>query len=154
MGDLRIGRGWSGALHIVEVEVDTHTGKIRVLHVDGGFTIGVPHAPVLIRNQAHGGIIQAIGLALYENQILDPHTGATLTSNMEDYRIPQLGDTPEITIHFHEPGWEHVHGGGVGIGEVSTLNTSAAVANAVFNATGWRPNATPIRPDRLLEGLR
>jgi len=84
----------------------------------------------------------------------DPQTGLTLTSNLEDYRIPQLGDTPEITIHFHEPGWEHVPGGGVGLGEVATISPAASVGNAIFNATGFRPTVLPVRPDRLLEGLR
>ena len=60
--------------------------------------------PVLARSQCEGSIIQGIGLALYEQQVLDPHTGLTLTANLEDYRIPQLGDTPEIDIHFHEDG--------------------------------------------------
>ncbi|MEM7091669.1 MAG: molybdopterin-dependent oxidoreductase [Actinomycetota bacterium] len=152
--NLQIGRGFSGAVHVSEVEVDTLTGKTRVLSVHGGLSIGVPHARQLAVSQCEGSIIQGIGLALYENQILDPHTGQTLTSNLEDYRIPQLGDTPEISIHFHEPGWEHVPGGGVGLGEVATISPAASVANAIFNATGWRPDVAPVRPDRLLEGLR
>ncbi|MEM7285830.1 MAG: molybdopterin cofactor-binding domain-containing protein [Actinomycetota bacterium] len=137
-----------------EVEVDTLTGKTRVLTVHGGLAIGIPHAPELARSQCEGSIIQGIGLALYENQILDPHTGLTLTSNLEDYRIPQLGDTPEITIHFHEDGWDRVPGGGVGLGEVATISPAASVGNAIHNATGWRPRVLPVRPDRLLEGLR
>ena len=154
MNNLQIGRGFSAAVHVSEVEVDTLTGKTRVLSVHGGLAIGVPHARELAVSQCAGSIIQGVGLALYENQILDPHTGLTLTSNLEDYRIPQLGDTPEITIHFHEPGWEHVPGGGVGLGEVATISPAASVGNAVFNATGWRPTHLPIRPDRVLEGLR
>jgi xanthine dehydrogenase YagR molybdenum-binding subunit len=106
------------------------------------------------RNQVEGSIIQGVGLALYEQQVLDPHTGLTLTSNLEDYRLPQLGDTPEMHIHFHEEGWDHVPGGGVGIGEVSTISQAASVGNAIFNATGWRPTHLPIRPDRVLEALR
>src|SRR5206468_1570162 len=88
MNDIQIGRGFTGALHITEVEVDTHTGKTRVLSVHGGIATGRPHVPELARSQCEGSIIQGIGLALYENQILDPHTGLTLTANLEDYRIP------------------------------------------------------------------
>lgn len=154
MNNIQIGRGFSGAVHVSEVEVDTRTGKTRVLSVHGGLAIGTPYAPQLATSQCEGSIIQGIGLALYENQILDPHTGQTLTANLEDYRIPQLGDIPEITIHFHEPGWDHVPGGGVGLGEVATISPAASVANAIFNATGWRPTDAPVRPDRLLEGLR
>ncbi len=151
---VQIGRGFSCAVHVSEVEVDTLTGTARVLSVHGGLGIGVPHVRQLAISQCEGSIIQGIGLALHEQQVLDPHTGLTLTSNLEDYRIPQLGDTPEITIHFHEGGWDHVPGGGVGLGEVATISPAASVANAVFNATGWRPTVAPIRPDRVLEGLR
>ena len=151
---VQIGRGFSAAVHVSEVEVDTLTGKTRVLSVHGGLAIGVPHARELAISQCEGSIIQGVGLALYENQILDPHTGLTLTSNLEDYRIPQLGDTPEISIHFHEGGWDHVPGGGVGLGEVATISPAASIGNAIHNATGWRPTALPVRPDRLLEGVR
>ena len=151
---LQVGRGFQGAVHVSEVEVDTLTGKVRVLSVHGGLAVGRIHSPVTARSQCEGSIIQGIGLALYEQQVIDPHTGLTLTSNLEDYRIPQLGDTPQITIHFHTEGWDHVPGGGVGLGEVATISPAASVGNAVFNATGWRPTALPIRPDRVLEGLR
>ena len=153
LSGVQIGHGFSGAVHVTEVEVDTLTGKTSVLTVHGGIAVGTVHAPQLAVSQCEGSIIQGIGLALYENQVLDPHTGLTLTSNLEDYRIPQLGDMPEITIHFHEPGWDHVPGGGVGLGEVATISPAASVANAIFNATGWRPTHAPIRPDRVLEGL-
>ncbi|WP_404390107.1 molybdopterin-dependent oxidoreductase [Humibacillus xanthopallidus] len=154
MGGIQIGRGFSAAVHISEVEVDTRTGRTRVLRVHGGIAVGRIHAPVLARSQCEGSVIQGIGLALYEQQVLDPHTGLTLTANLEDYRIPQLGDTPEIDIHFHEEGWDRVPGGGVGLGEVATISPAASVGNAIFNATGWRPLTLPVRPDRLLEGLR
>ena len=153
MGGIQVGRGFSAALHVSEVEVDTRTGRTRVLRVHGGIAVGRIHAPVLARSQCEGSIIQGIGLALYEQQVLDPHTGLTLTANLEDYRIPQLGDTPEIDIHFHEEGWDRVPGGGVGLGEVATISPAASVGNAIFNATGWRPLSLPVRPDRLLAGL-
>ncbi|HEV2373073.1 MAG TPA: molybdopterin-dependent oxidoreductase [Streptosporangiaceae bacterium] len=154
MGEIQVGRGFTAAVHVSEVEVDTHTGKTRVLSVYGGLAVGRPHVPELARSQCEGSVIQGIGLALYENQVLDPHTGLTLTANLEDYRIPQLGDTPEITIYFHEDGWDHVPGGGVGLGEVATISPAASIGNAIFNATGWRPVTLPVRPDRLLRGIR
>lgn len=152
--EMQGGRQMTGAVHVSEVEVDTRTGKTRVLSVHGGIAVGKIHAPDLARSQCEGSIIQGIGLALYENQILDPNTGLTLTANLEDYRIPQLGDTPEIEIHFHEEGWDHVPGGGVGLGEVATISPAASVGNAIFNATGWRPTTLPVRPDRLVEAMR
>jgi xanthine dehydrogenase YagR molybdenum-binding subunit len=77
-----------------------------------------------------------------------------LTDNLEDYRIPGIGDVPEIEVHFHQDGWRHVAGGGVGLGEVATIGVAASVGNAVRAATGWAPRDLPIRPDRLLEGIR
>jgi xanthine dehydrogenase YagR molybdenum-binding subunit len=59
-----------------------------------------------------------------------------------------------MQIHFDESGFEHVSGGGVGLGEVSTMAVAASLGNAIHNATGWRPYHLPVRPDRLLEGLR
>lgn len=61
---------------------------------------------------------------------------------------------PCCTIHFHEGGWDHVPGGAVGLGEVATIGVAASVGNAIYNATGWRPTELPVRPDRLLHGLR
>jgi xanthine dehydrogenase YagR molybdenum-binding subunit len=104
-------------------------------------------------SQCEGGIVQGIGYALYEQRHVDPLTGQVLTANLEDYRLPGIGDTPEITIHFHTEGWEHVNGGGVGLGEISTIGVAASIGNAVYNATGWRPYDLPIRPDRVLAGM-
>jgi xanthine dehydrogenase YagR molybdenum-binding subunit len=151
--NMQVGRGFSGAVHVSEVECDTFTGKTRVLRVFGGIAVGKIVMPVLARSQCEGAIVQGIGFALYEERRLDPHTGHVLSSNLEDYRIPQLGDTPEMDIYFHESGWDHVPGGGVGLGEIATIGVAASIGNAVFNATQWRPTELPIRPDRLLRGL-
>ena len=148
-----VGRGFTGAVHVMEVEVDTLLGSVRATRCWAGIAAGRMYAERPARNQAEGGVIQGVGYALYEQRRDDPHTGTVLSANLEDYRIPGIGDTPEITVHFHEEGWGHVTGGGVGIGEVSTVGVAAAVGNAVFDATGWRPRDLPIRPDRLLEGI-
>ncbi|MGB7449227.1 MAG: molybdopterin-dependent oxidoreductase [Ornithinimicrobium sp.] len=151
---IQAGRQFTGAVHVAEVEVDTVLGHTRVTRVWGGINVGKIHAPQPARSQAEGSIIQGVGFALYEEQRLDPHTGATLSSNLEDYRIPALGDTPEIDIHFDEQGWEHVPGGGVGLGEVATLGTAAAIGNAIRHATGRRPRHLPMTPARMIELLR
>ncbi len=150
---LAIGRGLSGAVHVTEVEVDTRLGKVRVTRAWGGIAIGRIYHEALARSQCEGAIIQGVGYALYEQRHIDPTTGIVLTDNLEDYRIPGIGDTPEIEIHFHQDGWDHVAGNGVGLGEVSTIGVAASVGNAIHAATGWRPYDLPIRPDRLLEGI-
>jgi xanthine dehydrogenase YagR molybdenum-binding subunit len=148
-----LGRGLSTAVHVTEVEVDTRLGRIRPLRVWGGIGVGHIYSPRLALSQCEGGIVQGIGYALYEQRHVDPLTGQVLTANLEDYRLPGIGDTPEITIHFHTEGWEHVNGGGVGLGEISTIAVAASIGNAVYNATGWRPYDLPIRPDRVLAGM-
>ncbi len=60
---------------------------------------------------------------------------------------------PEIDVHFHTEGWDHVPGRGVGLGEICTMAVAASIGNAVRHATGWRPHDLPIRPDLLLEGI-
>lgn len=153
MGGVAIGRGFTGSVQVAEVEVDTRLGRIRPLRVWSGVAAGRIHEERLARSQCEGAVVQGVGYALFEERRLDPATGRVLTDNLEDYRIPGIGDTPEITVHFHQEGFEHVPGGGVGLGEIATLPTAAALANAVHDATGWRPYDMPIRPDRLLEGL-
>ena len=147
---IRTGRGSTGAVYVAEVEVDTWLGHVRVGKVQAGLSVGRPQVPALARGQVEGSIIQGIGYALYEGRQLDAATGAVLTTGLEDYRIPGIADTPQIDIHFDEQGFEHVAGGGVGIGEIATLPVAAAVANAVHNATGRRAYDLPIRPDRLV----
>ncbi|MFA1540590.1 molybdopterin-dependent oxidoreductase [Actinomadura monticuli] len=148
-----IGRGFSGAVVVTEVEVDTLLGRVRPARVWCGIAAGHIYAPKPARNQCEGGVIQGIGYALFEQRQEDPATGTVLTANLEDYRIPGIADTPEIDVHFHTEGWDHVPGRGVGLGEICTMAVAASIGNAVRHATGWRPHDLPIRPDRLLEGI-
>jgi xanthine dehydrogenase YagR molybdenum-binding subunit len=150
--NIAVGAGVPSSVQVVEVEVDTWLGHVRVLNVHSGIAVGRLAAPELARNQAVGSIVQGIGYALYEARELDAR-GDVLTASLEDYRIPGIADTPEIDVHFDELGFDHVAGGGVGIGEVSTVPTAAAIANAVRHATGLRPYEIPLRPDRLLRLL-
>jgi xanthine dehydrogenase YagR molybdenum-binding subunit len=72
---------------------------------------------------------------------------------LEDYRIPGIGDTPEIEVYFYEGGFEKVKGGACGLSELSTVAVAPAIGNAIRHATGWRPTEIPIRPHRVLEGM-
>src|SRR5438445_7623156 len=152
--NLAIGAGVPSSVQVIEVEVDTWLGHVRVVNVHTGIAVGKIAAPALARSQAAGSVIQGIGYALYEAREIDGRTGETLSGGMEDYRIPGIADTPDIDVHFDEAGFDHVLGGGVGIGEVATVPTSPAVANAICNATGIRLTELPIRPDRLIAALK
>ena len=127
---------------------------VHVLNVHTGIAVGRIAAPALARSQAAGAVIQGIGYALYEAREVDSRTGDILSGGMEDYRIPGIADMPAIDVHFDEGGFDHVLGGSVGIGEVATVPTSPAIANAIHNATGIRLTELPIRPDRLVAALK
>src|SRR6266436_1942835 len=136
--NLAIGAGVPSSVQVIEVEVDTWLGHVRVLNVHTGIAVGKIAAPALAHSQAAGSVIQGIGYALYEAREIDARTGDTLSAGMEDYGIPGMADTPPIDVHFDEGGFDHVLGGSVGIGEVATVPTSPAIANAIRNATGIR----------------
>jgi xanthine dehydrogenase YagR molybdenum-binding subunit len=152
--NLAVGAGVPSSVQVIEVEVDTWLGHVRVLRVHTGIAVGKIAAPALARSQATGSVIQGLGYALYEARETDPHRGDILSGGMEDYRIPGISDTPEFDVHFDEGGFDHVLGGSVGIGEVATVPTSPALANAIRNATGVRLTEIPIRPDRLIAALK
>ena len=152
--NLAIGAGVPSSVQVIEVEVDTWLGHVRVLNVHTGIAVGKIAAPALARSQAAGSVIQGIGYALYEAREIDPRSGDVLSGGMEDYRIPGIADTPVIDVHFDEAGFDHVLGGSVGIGEVATVPTSPAIANAIRNAIGIRLTEIPIRPDRLIAALK
>ena len=133
--------------------MDTRLGKIRPLGVWKGIATGRIFVPILARSQVEGGIVQGLSYALYEERPLDPASGFNLAGNLEDYRIAGIGDVPPIDVFFLEEGFEEVRGGGVGLGELSTIGVAASVGNAVFDATGWRPLRTPITPQTVVEGV-
>ena len=151
--NLAVGAGVPSSVQVIEVEVDTWLGHVKVLNVHTGIAVGKLAAPALARSQAAGSIIQGIGYALYEAREVDPARGDILTAGLEDYRIPGIADTPNIEVHFDEGGFDHVLGGSVGIGEVATVPTSPAIANAIHNAIGVRAYEIPISPPRLLSIL-
>ena len=152
--NLAIGAGVPSSVQVIEVEVDTWLGHVRVLNAHTGIAVGKVAAPALARSQAAGAVIQGVGYALYEAREVDSRTGDVLSGGMEDYRIPGIADTPMIDVHFDQGGFDHVLGGSVGIGEVATVPTSPAIANAIHNATGVRLTELPIRPDRLIAALK
>ena len=151
---LAVGAGAPSSVQVIEVEVDTLLGRVRVIRAHSGIAVGKLAAPALARSQAAGAIVQGLGYALYEGREVDARTGAVLTVSLDDYRMPGIADMSPVDLYFDEGGFDHVQGGSVGIGEVATVPTSAAIANAVRNAIGVRPYEIPIRPDRLLHLLQ
>lgn len=150
---LRFGQHRSYGVYVIEVEVDTLLGKVRCTQVRGALRAGRIFVKSGARSQAYGGVIQGIGHALYEDRALCPTTGRILSRGLEDYRVPGIGDTPEIQVDFIEEGFEKAKQQGIGIAELCTVPVAGAIANAVYNATGWRPLKAPILPEDVLAGL-
>ncbi len=147
------GKYLSGAVQITEIEVDTLLGRVRPVNTWMALSVGRIYNPVLARSQVEGGIIQGASYALYEERRVDPRHGYLLTGGLEDYRVAGISDVGEIHVDFLPGGFENARGRGVGIGELCTLPALASISNAVWHATGWRPRALPLSPDRVLRGL-
>lgn len=140
----------TGALSLVSVEVDTRLGRVHPQKVWMGMSVGKITNPELATSQVYGAVVQSLGFTLTEERRYDPLTGSLLSIGLEDYRIPGIGDIPEIDVHFHEEGFEMMRGGACGLSEIATLPMPPALGNAVFNATGWRPTELPLTPRRLV----
>ncbi|MBK8914067.1 MAG: molybdopterin-dependent oxidoreductase [Phycisphaerales bacterium] len=144
------GKGGSEAVQFAEVEVDTHTGIVRVTKVVALQACGRPVNRLTAENQVIGGVIQGVSYALFEEKILDPVTGAMLNPNLEQYKILGPSDCPEIIPIL----WAEGDDLGVrAIGEPPVVPTAGAVANAIANAIGARVRSLPISPAKVLAAL-
>ncbi|MCP3802268.1 xanthine dehydrogenase family protein molybdopterin-binding subunit [Allokutzneria sp. A3M-2-11 16] len=137
--------------HFTEVRIDRDLPRVRVVRhlavIDCGIVLNTKTA----RNQAQGGIIGSIGVALMEELRQDPVSGRALAPALTDYHVPVNADIGQIDVHFvNKPDHNSNPLGAKGLGEICSIGVSAAVANAVFNATGRRIRDLPITPRRLL----
>ena len=153
MGDAAIGRMGLGGVQFAEVTVDTETGRVHVERVVAVHDCGRPMNPRQIESQVHGGILQGISYALFEERILDRHTGQMLNPNLEQYKILRARETPAIEVHVLENYQGNSATDAYGIAEPSIIATAPAVANAVYNAIGVRLRVLPMSPAALLTAL-
>ncbi len=138
----------------VEVRVDADTGEVRVPRALGMFACGRILNPMTARSQFIGGMTMGISMALFEESILDPVAGAYVTRDLAMYHVPTNADVGEIDIGWVDEEDLHVSPmGAKGIGEIGIVGTAAAVANAVYNATGLRLRDLPITPAKLVGRL-
>jgi xanthine dehydrogenase YagR molybdenum-binding subunit len=137
--------------HLVEVNVDPDLGEVRVRRYVGAFAGGRIVNAKTARSQYIGGIVYGLGMALTEESEIDPHTGRVANANIAEYLVPVHADVPDITIiEVPEPDSVFNPLGVKGIGELPMVGAAAAVANAVYHATGKRIRDLPIRPDKLI----
>jgi len=134
-----------------EVAVDSESCEIRVRRMVGAYAAGRIVNPRLARSQCIGGIVGGIGMALLEETRLDERDGRIVTGTLAEYLVPVNLDVPDIEILLLDEEDRHVNPLGVkGIGEIGLIGVAAALANAVFHATGRRVRTLPITLEQLL----
>ncbi len=127
------------------------TREVRVPRVVSAFTAGTIINPVTAHSQYMAGVIWGLSSALHEGTEIDPVSARIINNNLADYMVPVNADLPSIEIIMVPENDERVNPLGVkGIGEIGIVGVNAAVANAVFNATGKRVRDLPIRAEALL----
>lgn len=142
---------YSFGAQFCEVEVNQWTCEIRVKRVTSVMDIGTVINPKTARNQIIGGIVFGIGMALLEGSHLEETTGRYANGNFADYLVATNADVPYIDVHFiGKPDTIFNPIGARGAGEIGVTGTPAAIANAVYNATGRRVRDFPITLDKLL----
>jgi xanthine dehydrogenase YagR molybdenum-binding subunit len=134
-----------------EVRADPQTGEVRVTRLLGVFAAGRIINPKTARSQLIGGMTMGLGMALMEESVLDPRFGDYVNHDLATYHVPVIADVEEIDALWVDEDDPHVNPmGAKGIGEIGIVGTAAAVANAVYHATGRRVRDLPITPAKLL----
>ncbi|HEU5191181.1 MAG TPA: xanthine dehydrogenase family protein molybdopterin-binding subunit [Methylomirabilota bacterium] len=134
-----------------EVRVDPELGAVRVSRMVGVFDVGRALNARTARSQLLGGMVWGIGMALTEDTVIDSRLGRVVTANLADYHVPVASDVPDLDVSWIGARDEHANPvGAKGLGELGITGTAAAIANAVFHATGRRVRDLPITLDKLL----
>jgi len=135
-----------------QVRVDEELGEVRVDRIVGAFAAGKVLNPRTARSQLVGGMVWGIGQALHEHSVRDPRTARMVTRDLADYHVPVHADVPHLEVILVPEDDPHVNEiGAKGLGELSTPGVAAAIANAIYHATGVRVRDLPITPDKLIQ---
>jgi CO/xanthine dehydrogenase Mo-binding subunit len=154
--DLQKGEGkvfpdYTFGAHAVEVEVDTETGRVRLLKHVAAHDVGRAINPISVEGQIQGGAVQGLGYGMMEEIVLED--GISMTSSFASYLIPTAVDVPDVEPIVVESGEGLGPFGARGIGEPPIGPPAAAVANAVASATGARVTRLPITPERVARAV-
>lgn len=143
--------GKSFCANFVEVQVHAATGEVRVRRVVSVVDAGKIMNHKTAQNQVYGSIVWGIGIALMEEGIIDHRFGRHLNNDLDKYHVPVMADIPPIDVVFiDKPDPVIDPMGAKGLGEIPLIGFTAAIANAVYNATGKRIRELPITPKKLI----
>jgi xanthine dehydrogenase YagR molybdenum-binding subunit len=135
-----------------EVAVDPELGLVRVRRMLGAFAPGRVLNPKLARSQLIGGMLWGLGQALLEGNQMDARHGRWGAASLGEYLVPVNADAPDVTVELIEVEDEGINPLGVkGVGEIGQVGVAAAIANAVFNATGRRIRALPLAAELVMD---
>jgi xanthine dehydrogenase YagR molybdenum-binding subunit len=143
-----------GGVQFAEVTVDAETGIVRVERVVAVHDCGRPINPMLLESQIHGGILMGLSYALYEERIIDRHTGHVVNADLDHYKIARVAAAPAIEVVLIENYLGQSATDACGVAEPATIATAAAIANAVHNALGVRIRTLPMNAATVLAALR
>jgi xanthine dehydrogenase YagR molybdenum-binding subunit len=136
---------------LVEVRVHALTLEIRVPRIVGAFAAGSIINPMAARSQLMGGLIWGISSALHEATVIDPRAARYVNADLTGYLLPVNADVSDVEVILVPEQDSQVNGLGIkGLGELGNVGTAAAVASAVYHATGRRIRELPIRIEKLL----
>ena len=134
-----------------EVKVDEELGVIDVTRVVSAIAGGRILNPKTARSQVIGGVVWGIGMALEEESVIDQDFGRIMNHNLAEYHVPVNADVHDIDVILVDENDSIVNPLGVkGLGEIGVVGVAAAIANAVFHATGKRVRELPITLDKVL----
>ncbi len=153
MPDAALAQQDLGGVQFAEVTVDTETGIVRAERVVAVQDCGRPINPLLIESQVHGGVLMGLSYALFEERILDQHTGRMVNPNLEQYKLVGSRETPVIDVVVLENYQAQSATDAYGIAEPANIATAPAIANAIYNAIGVRIHSLPMTPAVILAAL-
>jgi carbon-monoxide dehydrogenase large subunit len=135
-----------------EVEIDPETGVVRIVRYTVVDDVGRMVNPMLVKGQIHGGVVQGLGQALFEELVYDPQSGQLVAGSFMDYAMPRADDLPFFEVDSHEVLTQVNPLGAKGVGEAGTVGAMPALVNAVNDALaplGVRHLDMPMTPARV-----
>jgi CO/xanthine dehydrogenase Mo-binding subunit len=144
---------WMVAATGAEIEVDTETGRVRILRLINAVDCGTKVNPRIVETQISGAALMQLGFTMSEKMNYDG--GQVTNASLADYKITGIGDLPDVMINEAIDAFQHnAPFGAKGVGESSTMPVSPAIANAIDDAVGVRLTALPLTPEAVFRALR